>query len=333
MTASTPLPSSGDAPQELLAVRGLSKFFPIRKGLKTEQLRALNQVAFALDQGEVVALVGESGSGKSTTARVIARLLEPTSGEVWFKQENIFIAQKRGPSLKYRSQVQMIFQDPFGSLNPVHSIGHHLERPLLRHGKARGKRQLRERVDELLDTVGLSPARQFAEKHPHQTSGGQRQRVAIARALAADPDLILADEPTSMLDVSIRIGVLNLMHQLKEERGIAYLFITHDLASARYFADRTLVMYAGTVVEEAPSEAVMQYPAHPYTKLLLSAVPDPNGDVSQPLQAKSGQPKLIDAPPGCPFAARCPHVEKRCREEMPAAREVSPKQVVRCHIL
>src|SRR5262249_41125083 len=185
------------------------------------------------------------------------------------------------------------------SLNPVHTVGYHLARPLKRHGKARGKDQVAARVRDLLEAVGLTPPDEIARKHPHQLSGGQRQRVAVARALAVRPDLILADEPTSMLDASIRIGVLNLMRELKEKRGIAFLFITHDLASARYLADRTMVMYAGHLVEGGPSTELMDDPQHPYTRLLLSALPDPRRPLSAaaPLPANSGTPTLIDRPP------------------------------------
>ena len=240
--------------------------------------------------------------------------------------------EPKRPSLAYRAKVQMVFQDPFGSLNPVHSVGHHLARPLRIHHKARGGRETKERIHELLNTVGLNPpARLSPAKFPHELSGGQRQRVAFARALAADPVLLLADEPISMLDVSIRMGVLNLMERLKDERGLAYLYITHDLASARYIGDRTHVMYAGRMVEGAPSEELVSAPAHPYTKLLLSAVPDPRANRTR-IEARGEVPSLIDPPPGCPFAARCPHVMPVCRERMPGVDYVAPGHWVRCHL-
>jgi len=314
----------------LLEVRGLGKTFAIRDGLKTLALQAVNDVSFDLSRGEVVALVGESGSGKSTIARLICRLLDPTSGTIHF--DGTEIGKRRRVDLAFRSRVQMIFQDPFGSLNPVHTIGYHLERPLKRHGIASGAEAVTARVHELLETVGLVPAAQFVRKHPHRVSGGQMQRVAIARALAVAPELILADEPTSMLDVSIRIDILNLLRDLKEQRGIAYLYITHDLASARYFADRTMVLYAGHIVEGAPSADLMDDPAHPYTKLLLSAVPDPDGTISSELAGKSGAPQLIDPPPGCPFADRCPEVLEVCRVEKPAPTAIAADRVVRCHL-
>jgi peptide/nickel transport system ATP-binding protein len=263
---------------------------------------------------------------------VIARLIQPTAGEIHFEGEDVLKTEPRRPSLTYRAKVQMVFQDPFGSLNPIHSVEHHLERPLRIHHKTHGGRETRERVHELLNTVGLTPAADIAGRFPHQLSGGQRQRVAFARALAADPKLLLADEPISMLDVSIRMGVLNLMERMKEERGLAYLYITHDLASARYIGDRTHVMYAGRMVEGAPSEELVEHPAHPYTRLLLSAVPDPQRGEHRNVDARGEVPSLIEPPPGCPFAARCPHVMDVCRQEMPGVTEVAPRHWVRCYL-
>ncbi|WP_437719731.1 ABC transporter ATP-binding protein [Sorangium sp. So ce861] len=316
----------------VLDVVRLAKYFPVGGGLRTQQLRALHDASFSLAEREVIALVGESGSGKSTIARLLARLMPPSAGQILFKGRDVLKEEPNRASLAYRGQVQMIFQDPFGSLNPVHTIGYHLERPLLLHNKAPNAAILREKVHALLKTVDLNPPAEVAAKFPYQLSGGQRQRVAIARALAVDPSVILADEPISMLDVSIRMGVLNLMERLKEERGISYLYITHDIASARYVADRTMVMYAGHIVEGAPSEELMQQPAHPYTKLLLSAVPDPSGSIRSELPARSGAPKLINPPPGCPFADRCPSVMNTCREAMPAAVDVGSGHWVRCHL-
>jgi peptide/nickel transport system ATP-binding protein len=236
--------------------------------------------------------------------------------------------------LEYRRKVQLIFQDPFASLNPVHTIEHHLSRPLQIHKKASGTQETHEVVCDLLETVELKPASTIAARYPHQLSGGQRQRVAIARALAVGPELILADEPISMLDVSIRMGVLNLIHQLKEERGISFIYITHDLASARYVSDQIMVMYAGHMVEGGDSEAIMKHPAHPYTRLLLSAVPDPRSGLrtDKQNQARGEVPSLIDPPPGCPFAARCPNVMPRCHEIMPAPADVETGHWARCHL-
>ncbi len=319
--------------EPVLDVRNLTKYFPIGGALKTKHLHALEDVSFTIQRGEVVALVGESGSGKSTTARLVARLMPPTRGEIIFKGKDVLKTEPRKASLAYRSDVQMIFQDPFGSLNPVHTIGHHLSRPLKIHKKARNGHEVRDQVHELLATVGLNPAAEFAGKYPHQLSGGQRQRVAFARALAVDPELMLADEPISMLDVSIRMGILNLMDRLKQERGIAYLYITHDIASARYIGDQANVMYAGRMVEGADSEELIQNPAHPYTRLLLSAVPDPHaGLAKRTVEARGEVPSLLDPPPGCPFAARCPHVMEICRPVMPGVEWIGAKHWVRCHL-
>ena len=326
-------PVSNPVSSPVLDVRGLTKHFPTGGAFQRHHVHALNAATFTVNEGEVVALVGESGSGKSTAARLIARLMPPTSGEILFDGRDMLKAEPRTASLAYRRQVQMIFQDPFGSLNPVHSVGHHIERPLRIHkanDTAGGKP--RERVLQLLETVGLTPAADFYDRFPHELSGGQRQRVAIARALAVDPRIILADEPISMLDVSIRMGVLNLMERLKEERRIGFLYITHDLASARYIGDRTIVMYAGHMVESAPSAELMTAPAHPYTQLLMSAVPDPRAGIERTVQARGEVPSLVDPPPGCPFAARCPRVMDVCRQVMPGATTVAPGHWTKCHL-
>ncbi|HEY0604726.1 MAG TPA: ABC transporter ATP-binding protein [Herpetosiphonaceae bacterium] len=318
--------------ETVLEVRNLTKHFPVGSLFKPKKVHALNDVSFSIARGNVIALVGESGSGKSTTARLLARLMPPTRGEILFKGRDVLKSEPRKASLSYRNDVQMIFQDPFGSLNPVHTIGYHIERPLLIHKQVQGK-AMRERVHELLATVGLTPPAEVAQKYPYQLSGGQRQRVAIARALAVDPEIILADEPISMLDVSIRMGVLNLMERLKEERGIGFLYITHDIASARYIGDRTMVMYAGHVVEGAESSELMHNPAHPYTRLLLAAVPNPQAGLSvRTIQARGEVPSLIDPPPGCPFAPRCPKVMDVCRQVMPGREEVAKDHWVRCHL-
>lgn len=320
---------AADAP--ILEVRHLSKYFPVGGGFKQQRLRALHDVSFSLHQRQVIALVGESGSGKSTVAKILARLEEPTTGQVLFQGRDILAAEPRRASLAYRSKVQMIFQDPFGSLNPLHRVRYHLARPLSRHHRLEAA-DLEDRISSLLKAVGLTPPAEFAAKLPHQMSGGQRQRVAIARALAVEPAVILADEPVSMLDVSIRMGVLNLMLKLKEERDLAYLYITHDIGSARYIGDSIMVMYAGHIVESAPSDRLIEAAAHPYTELLLAAVPDPTSNKPQTLAAKSGAPKLIDPSPGCPFADRCPKVMDVCRKETPAPIELSPGHRVRCHL-
>jgi peptide/nickel transport system ATP-binding protein len=235
--------------------------------------------------------------------------------------------------LRYRSQVQIIFQDPFGSLNPVKTIRHHVERPLRIH-KIVPSDQIEQRVYELLRRVGLVPPEDIAAKYPHELSGGQRQRVSIARALAVEPKVVLADEPISMLDVSIRIGILNLMSKLKEEHGIAFLYVTHDLASARYVADDILVMYAGQIVERGPIEDVLAAPLHPYTRLLLDAVPDPATKTeAQQIELRKGDASAaVDPTEGCRFRARCPLAIEVCSQITPTLVEASPRQAARCHV-
>ena len=335
MTTQTAMPETHDKTKTqdevVLEVRHLTKRFPVGNPFKPKYVHALTDASFTISRREVVALVGESGSGKSTTARLIARLMPPTSGEILLHGRNMLQAEARRASLSYRKSVQMIFQDPFGSLNPVHTIGHAIARPIIIHKKL--KRMPFEEVFDLLSTVGLTPPNEVAMRHPYQLSGGQRQRVAIARALGVEPEIILADEPVSMLDVSIRMGVLNLMQRLKEERGIGFLYITHDLASARYVGDRTIVMYAGHMMEGADSTELMEQPAHPYTKLLLSAVPNPQaGLVTNEDEVRGEIPSLIDPPPGCPFAPRCPMVMDICRKEIAKPRNITPNHWVRCHL-
>jgi peptide/nickel transport system ATP-binding protein len=321
-------------PHPILAVQGLTKHFPIGTFVKTRQVHAVEDVSFSVNRAQVVALVGESGSGKTTTIRMIARLIPVTRGQILFDGVDILEQEPRQASLEYRRRVQLIFQDPFASLNPVHTIEHHLSRPLTIHRKVSGREELHARACALLETVDLKPAEEIARRYPHQLSGGQRQRVAIARALAVDPELILADEPISMLDVSIRMGVLNLIAGLKEERRLAYVYITHDLSSARYIGDKIMVMYAGHMVEGGDSEQIMAGAVHPYTQLLLSAVPDPHAGLrtQKEIQARGEVPSLIDPPPGCPFAARCPQVMGACRQVMPRPTEVQPGHWVRCHL-
>ncbi len=256
-----------------LEVRNLVKDFTLRNGFKRSKLRAVNDVSFTLEPGKTIALVGESGSGKSTVARMIAQLETPTSGEILLDGAPI---SRHGAALRrYRNAVQMVFQDPFASLNPYHTVGHHLERPLKIHGVATGE-ALEPAVHGLLERVNLTPPDVFAAKRPHEMSGGQRQRVAIARALAPGARFLIADEPVSMLDVSIRLGVLNLLARLQREEDLGVLYITHDLATARHFSDEILVMYRGDVVESGPSDEVILNPQHDYTKTLLAAAPEPS---------------------------------------------------------
>jgi peptide/nickel transport system ATP-binding protein len=318
--------------EPILEVRNLSKNFITGSALSRHVVKAVQGASFKLYPGRVIALVGESGSGKSTIVRMLARLYDPSSGEILYKGHSVLTGKGRRTILRYRSQVQMIFQDPFSSLNPIHKVKYHLRRPLHIHGKVQSRR-VRDLIYQLLRQVSLTPVEEFAEKYPHQLSGGQRQRVAIARALAVEPQVILADEPVSMLDVSIRLGILNLMAQLSKERDIAFLYVTHDIASARYFADETLVMYAGYIVEGGQSEELIQDPLHPYTQLLLSAVPDPaKGLRTSEIEIVGEIPKITAVMVGCPFAARCAHVMDVCRTVMPPITHLSETRWVRCYL-
>jgi peptide/nickel transport system ATP-binding protein len=314
----------------VLEVRGLSKQFRAGGVLQRSRLHAVDDVSFSLEPGRITALAGESGSGKSTVARLVVRLFDPTDGEVLFEGRNVLPDRRRRDVLRYRSQVQMIFQDPFGSLNPAKTVRQHLERPLRIHHRA-GRSDVGAKAEELLETVGLVPAAAVAARYPHELSGGQRQRVAIARALAVEPRVVIADEPISMLDVSIRAGILNLMRSLKE-RGIAFLYVTHDLASARYVADDIIVMYAGQVVEQGPVDQVLTDPLHPYTRLLIESVPDASRPLA-PIEVRRGSAAAaVDPPPGCRFVARCPLAIDACRRLTPALVEARPAQAARCHV-
>ncbi len=326
----------GDPSRVVMDVRGLTKHFRVGGGGlfsrgEARYVHAVDDVSFSLEKGRILALVGESGSGKSTIARMLARLYPPTSGQVLLKGQDALSIHGRRAVLAYRGDVQMIFQDPFGSLNPVKTVGYHLARPLALHKGLHGSARDRA-IDELLRTVGLVPPAQYRPKFPHQISGGQRQRVVIASALAADPAVILADEPTSMLDVSLRMGILNLLKRLKEERDLAYLYITHDLASARYIADETMVLYAGHMMERAPSKELMRAPRHPYTRLLLSAVPNPAAGLSnRRIEVRGEIPTVINPRPGCRFAPRCPLALDICTRRTPEVTEVVPGHFVRCY--
>lgn len=313
----------------VLVARHLRKDFPLRAlapfGSK-RAVQAVEDASLTLYAGRATALVGESGSGKTTVARMLAGMHTPSRGEILFEEKPVNITRRREMK-KYLSQVQYVFQDPFSSLNPVHSVQHHLSRPLRIHGHVRTNLELEQQSLALLEKVSLIPARQFIDKYPYQLSGGQRQRVSIARALAVQPAVLLADEPVSMLDVSIRLDMLNLLLKLKEEEGLAFLFITHDIASARYFAEETQVMYAGQMVEGGPSDEVIRRPRHPYTRLLRSAAPDPDhmeklaqreeSGVELVLPERGEPPSLLNPPAGCRFHLRCPHVMDVCRQRFP----------------
>ncbi|GAB3603806.1 ATP-binding cassette domain-containing protein [Microbacterium aureliae] len=307
----------------VLSVRGLQKTFATGGLFSRTKVRALGGVDLDIAPGEIVALVGESGSGKSTFARCVARLEQPSGGTIAFEGADVLRTEPRAASREYRSAVQMIFQDPFGSLNPVHRVSHFLERPLRLHGVV-GRGGMDEAQRRLMAKVDL-PA-ELLDRYPHELSGGQRQRIAIARALAVGPRLILADEPTSMLDVSVRIGVLNLMRDLCRQQGISMLYITHDLASARYLADRIVVMFAGEFVEGGESLDLLAHPAHPYTRLLISAVPDPTRAGSfDPVERAHLRREVLQP-------TSCAHAGPDCSAEQPVFHRLSdlPEHWVRC---
>lgn len=320
----------------VLTAEAVTRHFPVRRGLaqllrrQRPVVHAVDDVTVTLRRGRVTALVGESGSGKSTVARLLAQLQPPTSGRILLHGEPVAVRGGR-PFRAYVRRVQMIFQDPFASLNPVHTVRYHLTRALRIHGTAgRGPAERAAALHRLLERVALTPPQRYLDAFPHELSGGQRQRVAIARALGADPEVLLADEPVSMLDVSIRLGVLNLLRELTERLHLAVLYITHDIASARYFADETLVMYAGRSVEGGDSETVTQRPAHPYTRLLVGSAPDPDriagaAPPAVPDRGDGEPPSLIRPPAGCRFHPRCPAVMPRCATDLPPRLDVGDK--------
>ncbi len=321
------LEASGPS-EPVLRLEGLEKVF--RSGRAGRTVKAVTDFNLTIARGEVVGLVGESGSGKSTVARLVAQLHQPTRGTIRLDGQALPPRPGARALLAYRRKVQMIFQDPFSSLNPTHTVGYALSRPLEIHGLVRG-RQTASAVRTLLERVGLSPSASFEHKFPHELSGGQRQRVGIARALAVQPELILADEPTSMLDVSIRLDIMNLMLDLRDQEGLSYLFITHDLAGARYMSDRVAVMYAGHLVEIGPSAGLIGSPAHPYTRLLKSAAPKPESGLEPDrVEARGEVPDLTHLPPGCPFEPRCLHARAECRTGLPRLVEVAPGHEARC---
>lgn len=308
----------------VIEARELTKHFPVRGGA----VHAVDDVSLVVPAGNITAIVGESGSGKSTLARMLARLIKPTSGELLL--DGLRASAPARARKKYARAVQLVLQDPFSSLNPIHDVRYHLARPLKVHKLAGRSASLDEAIHRLLARVSLSPPAAFAGKLPHELSGGQRQRVAIARALAVEPRLLLADEPVSMLDVSIRLGVLNLLADLRESDGLAIVYVTHDIASARYLADVVAVMYAGRIVESGPASVVTDQPTHPYTKLLLSAAPNPQRRATVSMRGKGTSPNLVSPPPGCRFHPRCPHAMRICASKVPAMTHIAPGHVSAC---
>jgi peptide/nickel transport system ATP-binding protein len=319
--------------EPLLRTDGLAKHFRIGSALSRRTLHAVDNVSLAIGEREIVALAGESGSGKSTIARLLAKLYKPTAGEIYFQGQPVSGLRSRADTLRYTGLVPMVFQDPFSSINPVLRISHGILRGLKLHRPELSAAQRHDEAERVFEVVGLSPAAEVLQRYPHELSGGQRQRVGFAQALALRPKLILADEPVSMLDVSIRIGLLNLMTGLRDAEGVSILYITHDIASARYIADRLIVMYAGQIAESGPVEQVLADPRHPYTQLLLSAVPDPRAPLDVTAEAGRGEPpRVIDPSPGCRFRWRCPLAIDVCHTVTPELAELAPGQTAACHV-
>ncbi len=320
---------AGAAP--LLEVRGLKKYFPIRKGLFSRvvgHVKAVDGVSFTVREGEVLGLVGESGCGKTTTGRCILRLIEPTEGSIVFDGQEV-TTLKRGALRSLRRQMQIIFQDPYSSLNPRLTVGSMLTEALTIHGLARGA-AARDRVAELLRLVGLSPS--HASRYPHEFSGGQRQRIGVARALAVKPRLIVADEPVSALDVSIQAQIVNLLRDLQRRMQLTYLFVAHDLSVVEHISDRVAVMYLGVIAELAPSADLYRQPRHPYTVSLLSAIPVPDPDRKRRrIVLKGDVPSPARPPSGCRFHPRCFMAREICAQQDPPLREVAPGHWSACH--
>jgi oligopeptide/dipeptide ABC transporter ATP-binding protein len=316
------LSGGGNGENPILAVEGLKKHYPVRGGVlsrKIGDVRALDGVSFTVRKGETMGLVGESGCGKSTLARALLRLEDPTEGTVLFEGNDLAHASGRD-LFQLRRDLQIIFQDPYSSLNPRMTVGEIVREPLLVHGVGSKDEQLRA-VRELLETVGLTG--DMLERYPHEFSGGQRQRIGIARALALEPKLVVADEPVSALDVSVQSQVLNLMVQLQKERGLTYIFVSHDLSVVEHVSDTLAIMYLGRIVEKGPVDAIYSRPAHPYTRALLEAIPAPDPrrrHTTVPLQGEAPSP--VSPPPGCPFHPRCPFAIDACRDSVPALEPV-----------
>ena len=311
----------------LLDVKGLKKYFPTKRGL----LHAVDDVTFTIDRGKTLGVVGESGCGKSTTGRAILRLLEPTGGQVLFEGEDVAALDKTALRHK-RKEMQIIFQDPFSSLNPRKTISQTIAEPLKLHHIIDDNQERMQKVLEIMETVGL--AERFVNTYPHELDGGRRQRIGIARALALDPKFIVCDEPVSALDVSIQAQILNLMNEIQEQRGLTYMFITHDLSVVNHFSDDIAVMYLGRLIEKAPSETLFANPVHPYTQALLSAIPIPKvgGPKRERIILKGEITSPINPQPVCRFANRCAYATDRCRSEEPQLKEIEKNHFVACFL-
>jgi peptide/nickel transport system ATP-binding protein len=326
--------------QEIVRVSGLRKLFPVSRGIVGTLLRqpqryvhAVDGVSFGVAQGEILGLVGESGSGKTTTAMNVMGLIEPTEGEVLFDGQSVPAMVRGRERARLRQQVQMVFQDPYEALNPRQTVFATVAEPLEVHRQVKSREEKVQRVTAALDAAGLKPPETFFHRYPQELSGGQRQRVVIAGALVLNPQLLVADEPVSMLDVSIRADILNLLRDLRDEHGITILYITHDLATAAYFTDRIAVMYLGRIIEIGPTTAVLGDPRHPYTQALLSVIPVPNPRRRRKRMILEGEtPNPIDIPPGCRFHPRCPSVLERCSQTVPRLESVGADHQAACLI-
>ena len=323
--------------EKILSIQGLKKYFPVQRTFienlvkrEAQYIRAVDDVTFDIDRGEVFGLAGESGSGKTTIGRLVLRLTEPTAGKILFNGTDLTSLQGE-EFRRFRRKMQVIFQDPYASLNPRMKIGEAIGHPLEIHNIAKNREE-KDKVLAMMERVGLSPASTLYDKYPHQLSGGQRQRVAIARALILQPEFVVADEPIAMVDVSMRAMILELMMELKKEFGLTYLFITHDLATAKYVCNRIAIMYLGKIVESGPLQEVFLNPRHPYTEALLSAVPipDPKADRKK-LIPKGEIPNPINPPAGCRFHPRCPHAQAICSQDEPQLQETEKDHYVACH--
>ncbi|MET9022974.1 ABC transporter ATP-binding protein [Actinopolymorpha sp. NPDC004070] len=332
MTAA-PNPVVREEPGPVLRATNLTRHFRVGGRLGRNTLHAVDGVDLTIGRREIVALVGESGSGKSTVARLLALLHPVTAGEIHYHGRPVGSLRGRRQHLDYRRRVQMVFQDPYSSLSPVYPVSHAIMRSLRLHRSDLSASERTKEAERLLALVGLTPPGEVLRKYPHELSGGQRQRVGFAAALACRPEVILADEPVSMLDVSIRIGLLNLMARLREQEDVSFLYITHDLASARYVADRMMVMYAGQVVESGPAEQVLADPRHPYTQLLLSAAPDPDAMREESGPDDYGEPpRVVDPEEGCRFRPRCPLAIPVCENVTPPLGALTPGHSAACHV-
>lgn len=319
----------------ILEVNDLKKHFPVKAGIlqrNVGSIKAVDGLSFKVKKGETIGIVGESGCGKSTAGRTLIRLYEPTAGDIIFKGKNISKMSESELRRTVRKDIQMVFQDPYASLNPRKTLKSILTEPMKTHNMYSGKER-EEKLDELLDRVGFNPL--FINRYPHEFSGGQRQRIGIARALTVNPDLIIADEAVSALDVSIQAQIINLMKDLQDELGVTYVFISHDLSVVRHISDRVGVMYLGKIMEFAPKKDIYEEPLHPYTQALLSAVPTPRKKGAAPRERiilKGDLPSPANPPQGCVFHTRCPAATAMCSEKVPEFREVKKDHFVACHL-